>query len=348
MFKVKKLSWVIGCALALNGCAMPFQTRVSSLNDVDVKPVERIQHAGSKPTIMYLLGRYYQGKVQYVKAIDAYKKALIVKPSFVEAHNGLGVIYAIQGKFDLAYQHFSTAIELAPKKSYLHNNLGYAQLVHGMEYEAIESFKMAVQIDSNNERARKNLLIAFERLGLYEDMLALKHIESESSDLEVINDVAEKPRKKINPGTELVLVSPNIYEYHPVERKYMPQETVLPGKTEPSKSAFIARSSDFVPNELTKTRIEVSNGNGVTGMANRVSLFLGKYGASGVRLTNHQTFQQLDTEIHYRAGNLPYANQLNQILPKHVRIVESDELRSDIQVKVLLGKDISSELEYFN
>jgi hypothetical protein len=83
-------------------------------------------------------------------------------------------------------------------------------------------------------------------------------------------------------------------------------------------------------------------------MANQVSLFLEKYGASGVRLTNHQSFLQSDTEIHYRAGSLPFANHLNQILPKHAKIVESDKLRADIQVKILLGKDISSQLEYFN
>jgi len=346
MFKVKKLSWIIGCALALNGCAMPFQSRVSSLNDVDVKPVERIRHAGSKPMIMYLLGRYYQGKVQYVKAIDAYKEALVAKPNFVEVHNGLGVIYAIQGKFDLAFQHFSTAIELAPKKSYLHNNLGYAYLVHGLEYEAVESFKMALQIDSNNEQARKNLITAFERLGFYEDILALKHIESESRKRDGSHVISDMSGESFKPEPELVQVSRNIYEYHHVERKYVPQ-SAIPAKAASSMPGRMNRN-DLGDNEFTNTRIEVSNGNGVTGMANQVSQFLEKFGAVGVRLTNHQTFQQLDTEIHYRSGSLSYANQLSTMLPKPAKIVASEELRSDIQVKVLLGKDLSHEFKYFN
>ena len=348
MFKVKKLSWVIGCALALNGCAMPFQSRTSSLNDINVKPVEKIQHAGSKPMIMYLLGRYYQGKVQYEKAVDAYHKALVVKPNFVEVHNGLGIIYAVEGKLDLALQHFSTAIELAPKKSYLHNNLGYAYLIHGLEYEAAESFKVALQIDSRNEQARKNLITAFERLGFYEDILALEHIETEAGKIEAVNGDYEKLEKISKPETELVQVSPNIYEYHPIKREYASPKTAMSTKNEFSKPANIAKSNNLMPKELSNMRIEVSNGNGVTGMANQVSQYLEKFGAAGVRLTNHQTFQQLDTEIHYRSGSLPHANQLKQMLPSPAKVVVSEELRSDIQVKILLGKDISREFEFFN
>jgi len=347
MFKVKKLTWAIGCALVLNGCAFPFQSKVASVNDIEVRPVERINHAGYQPKIMYLLGRYYQGKIQYGKAIEAYHKAIALNPSYVEVHNGLAVIYAIQGNFDLSFQHFSKALKIEPRSSYLHNNLGYAYLIQGNEYEAAEAFKMALQIDPKNEQARTNLVTASNRIGVsVEELMAIALSESTVDNSASVTAVQFNSNEDTK-ASELVQVASNVYEFNKLESTIAtPVEEQL--NIDPVMIAMSVEKQDSKVQRFTEMRIEVSNGNGVGGMARQVSHFLEHYGAEGVRLTNHQTFYYPETEIYFRSGNAQHANQLNQVLPKPVRMIESDDLRSDIQVKILLGSDFSKEMAFFD
>lgn len=330
MLKVKRITWMIGCALSLGGCAMAFQAKEISLAELEIKPVERISHATSKPRIMYLLGRYYQGKANYIEAIKAYRKALALKPDYVEAHNGLGVIYSKQGDFESALQHFSAALELAPAESYLHNNLGYALLLQSQENEAMTHFSRAVQLDRNNDQARKNLTVVFEKLGLHED----------AKD-QILDQTAAKTVQQ-SPQSALLEIAPNVYAYQALDNPSV-SAAKPPAKTRP-----VEKRHEPVPGkQLLKHGIEISNGNGITGMARKVSAYLEQFGAGSIRLTNHETFQQRSTEIHYRPGSLQYANTLNQILPEPVSVIERDDLRGDIQVKVLLGKDMSHISAHF-
>jgi len=346
MFKVKRLTWVIGCALVLNGCALPFQSKVDSLNDMEVKPVERISHSGSQPKIMYLLGRYYQGKVQYKQAIDAYQKALDLNPNYVEVHNSLAVIYAIQKDFDKSFEYFAKALEIAPNESYLNNNMGYAFLIQGKEYEAAEAFKRALQIDPYNEQARTNLVTASQRLGLpVEEVLAMDAIGTDNK-----VDVSLHPLKTgvgvaEEPG--LIQAIPKVYELSAENTEKISQnDKQKSGQAEISTKPVEKKNNETL--NLNDVRIEVSNGNGVTGMAKQISLFLEPYGATNVRLTNHQSFYHPETEIYYRTGHAQFAKKLNHALPQTVKMVESNDLRSDIQVKILLGNDFSKETAHFN
>ena len=171
MFKIKRLTWIIGCILALNGCALI--QKDTSVTDIEIKPVMSLKHANDSPKIMYLLGRYYQGKIDYHRAIVAYGSALSGKPDYIEVHNGLGVIYSIQGQHELSLQHFHKAIEISPMETYLYNNLGYAYLIQGNEAEAAKSLEKALLLDPENKRARQNLAIAHERIALTNKVTSL-------------------------------------------------------------------------------------------------------------------------------------------------------------------------------
>ncbi|MDR4519944.1 MAG: tetratricopeptide repeat protein [Nitrosomonas sp.] len=331
MLKVKRITWMIGCALSLGGCAMTFQAKEISLAELEIKPIEHISHATSKPRILYLLGRYYQGKANHIEAIKAYRKALALKPDYVEAHNGLGVIYSKQGDFESAFRHFSAALELAPAESYLHNNVGYALLLQNQENEAMTHFSRAMQLDPNNVQARKNLTAVFEKLGLHEGAK------------DQIMDQATVKTVQQSPYSALLEIAPNVYTYQALDNPSV--STAKP----PEKTRPVEKRHEPVPgNQLLKHGIEISNGNGITGMARKVSAYLEQFGADSIRLTNHETFQQKSTEIHYRPGSLQYANTLNQILPEPVSVIERNDLRSDIQVKVLLGRDISHASAHFD
>lgn len=348
MFKIKRLSWMVGCVLALNGCA--FMQKDTSMADIEIKPVMHIRHANGSPKIMYLLGRYYQGKIDYQRAIAAYERALEEKPDYVEVHNGLGVIYSIQGRHELSLQHFHKAIEISPTETYLYNNLGYAYLTQGNEVEAVKFLEKALLLDPENERARLNLVVAHERIGLT-DKTALLQVtpvnppspetfspthETTQADLRELGDDAPKLNDKSE--SRFTYTSGSVDEHKAIE-------------SDPLITAFsdqISQPQDLKPLENKDIRIEVSNGNGITGMARQVSVFFQQYGLAGVRLTNHQTYNQYQTEIYYQSGNYQQAHQINQMLPKQVKLVESKALRSDIQIKILLGQDYSREIAYFS
>ena len=92
--------------------------------------------------------------------------------------------------------------------------------------------------------------------------------------------------------------------------------------------------------EAIVARLEVSNGNGVTGMAARVGHWLASQGVKpAVRLTNQRPFQQGETLIQYRKGHEEAARQVARLLPAEARTaaLPSSALGSD--VRVLLGRD---------
>ncbi len=88
--------------------------------------------------------------------------------------------------------------------------------------------------------------------------------------------------------------------------------------------------------------IEVSNGNGVAGMAVRSSEFLRYYGFSIGRITNAENFHFYDTTIFYREGYLQVVKELVSVIPGVQAIEKVDSLgRSSIGVRIILGKDLA-------
>lgn len=328
MFKVKQISWMLGCTIVLTGCTSI--QKDTSLAGIEIKPVTRIKHANGSPKIMYLLGRYHQGKSDYQKAIAAYKKALAAKPDYVEVHNGLGVIYSIQGRYELSLQHFHAAIEISPKETYLHNNLGYAYLIQGNLAEAVKSLDEAVLLDPENKRARLNLASALERINLDNKVVASQ------ADLNLLPLITQPVTKaNVNKVDDNVSEFNDNAESRAVSKAYRAHDRV-------------SHHHDSKSLDSTDIRLEISNGNGITGMAKQVSVFFQQHGVVKTRLTNHQTYKHYQTEIYYRSGNYDQAYQINQMLPMQVKLVESNELRNDIQIKILLGQDFSRKATHFN
>lgn len=92
---------------------------------------------------------------------------------------------------------------------------------------------------------------------------------------------------------------------------------------------------------LKKTYVEVSNGNGVTGMAGRSAELLRDYGFSVRRITNARSFQFSESSVFYREGYQKEARDLADFLPGDQHIQKVDSLgRSSIGVRVLLGNDL--------
>jgi len=90
--------------------------------------------------------------------------------------------------------------------------------------------------------------------------------------------------------------------------------------------------------------IEVSNGNGVNGMARRVSQHLKDKGLPVSRITNADHFNHRRTMIYYRDGYQEAAVQVADQIPGLQKMEEQKKFdRHQINIKVVIGKDIFSD-----
>ena len=375
MFKLKELVWAMGCVSIMGGCAV-YQSRDKQA--VTIKPLTDVKHAGGAEAL-YSLGRYHQGKADYTQAIEAYEKALTENSRHVETHNGLGVCYFLEGRDELALQHLRKAIELSPIAAHLHNNFGYVHLLRGQESEAAAAFEEALRLDPENRLARRNLATVYEKMGLLDKAAILKMTGPDVSTSPAAADAMPAPlppialrqaqgergqgspsitipvslvttntdEQTIGQGrdAQLVQITPDVFELRMNEGDLT--MTSRTGKTPNEDGASYRSASAGSKDGRIEVSIEVSNGNGVAGMARKVSGFLQQNGFAKARLTDQRPFQHVQTEIQYRPGSYILADRISHMMPNQVPIVESHTLRRDIQVRVVLGKDVASQIAYF-
>jgi Flp pilus assembly protein TadD len=168
MRKLKTFSWIILGVVMLGGCATTFPDKSKSVS-VNTAGTETRSDEASAAYRHYSEGKKFQQNERFAEAIDAYSKALSVDAEYVDAYNGLGVVYAMLGEHELAIQLMTKAVQLAPMTSYLHNNLGYVYLKQARFQEAVRAFQQAIDLDPDNASARINLTTAYNKLGCTED-----------------------------------------------------------------------------------------------------------------------------------------------------------------------------------
>jgi Tetratricopeptide repeat/LytR cell envelope-related transcriptional attenuator len=353
MFKVKIIVLSVCGALSVASC-----TSLSKRADAPT-PAQSAEYRSIEPEAMYRLGRYYQGQTRYVEAVLAYREALRLNPLLADAYNGLGVTYAEQGRYGEAVEALRTAVELSPTAAYLQGNLGYALLLIGSNEEALQTLERARSLDPTNEKVVSNVRLAQQRL---------EHLEERRSVAETptVRDVPSQMEARIPVVTvdhagvptsdaKSITVSPNVYELQDLE-DFRAAAAQPPDAMESSARVVNAELSQATNQKddspalqerhaAPRTfRLEISNGNGVTGLAKRVARVFDRHGFQTARVTNHKGFRQTTTVVQFRPGHSAEANEVRTMLsPEHVPIVLSDTLRSDIHVRVLLGKDLRSE-----
>ena len=95
---------------------------------------------------------------------------------------------------------------------------------------------------------------------------------------------------------------------------------------------------------LSGAELEVSNGNGVTRLAEAVADYFFQQGmVEKPRLTNQRGFRQERTEIRYRNGLRVAAEELQRRFPGPSVLVESEELRVGTKLRLTLGHDLATD-----
>lgn len=336
MFRKTTIALSICGLFSMGGCAS-----MSDQASWQIEPLYGVKHSSETPKDLYRLGQYYKARARYEQAIAAYKAALERDPSFADAHNGLGVVYARQGRFEEAIRAFQNAIAIAPQAAYFYNNLGYAYLLQGSTERAMDTLEEAKRLDPSNKKVMKNLKLARKDKEQSNANNVQKLALPEASTAPKAKSTPVAVGKSPNAQTDvaLVAVAPNVYELRePRSADVIELAANSADRIEGDKD-LVAQPKPF--------GLEVSNGNGITGMARRVAARLESTGVKTVRLTNQPPFQQASTEIQYREGYLAEAKRISAAFQVPMSVVKHDALRNDIDVRLVLGKNVSSEAALF-
>jgi tetratricopeptide (TPR) repeat protein len=312
------------CVSLLAGCAQQTAHNDTWL----IKPTVVAEPRRENPQAWYDLGRYYQGQARHALAVPALENAVAADGTFVEARNRLGVSYALLGRHADAIRQLEAAAQAAPEAAHIYSNLGYAHYLKGDYSEAAAALQRAVALDPANRRAQHNLGMVYAQLG---EPTKARHAYAKAA--------APQPETATMPATampaaapeashsRIVQVAPNIYELRP----------------RPASTAAVMPSD----RPSAPARVEVSNGNGITGMARRVGTYLKDGGFAAARLTNQQGFDVAATRVEYRNGYEAEAREVAAAMPRSVEVRLSTSLRRDIGVRLVLGRDMAGSLGYF-
>ena len=86
---------------------------------------------------------YQQGKLEI--ALDEFNRAVEIDPTYAQAYNGLGLVYAALNEDAKADASFKRAIQVQPGSSESHNNYGNFLCAHKRYDESITQFLEAVK-----------------------------------------------------------------------------------------------------------------------------------------------------------------------------------------------------------
>lgn len=108
----------------------------------------------------------------FEQAVEAYQKAIELRPFYGEAWVGLGEAKAAKGDVDGAIGAYTKALAFNPINPRVHMSLGkiyYAE--KGLYYESVTAYKKAIELDPTAVEARMGLGEVYEDKGLYKEAL---------------------------------------------------------------------------------------------------------------------------------------------------------------------------------
>jgi tetratricopeptide (TPR) repeat protein/TolB-like protein len=106
------------------------------------------------------------------QAVEAYAKAIDLRPFYADAHVGLGDARAAKGDVDGAITGYQKALTFDPVNPRVYLSLGkiyYAE--KGLYYESVNAYRKAIDFDPRSVEARMGLGEVYEDKGLYKEAI---------------------------------------------------------------------------------------------------------------------------------------------------------------------------------
>ena len=319
-------------ALALGSCAQVPHTP----HTAPIEPLFRVSNSPGSAYGYVLLGAYYAGQNRTGKAAEAYRQAIELDPDMVEARNALAMLHAEEGRYDEAVNDLVIAVRLSPKAAKFHNNLGYVYHLKADYAAAVDEFRSALALDAHHALASNNLQASCDRLAVVAQRHPLVLAQGDSRLLEAVPCGASSLADHPGYDTAEKLLDTAL--------AYLRRGAAL-------ATSFAMAQADAVAPEAAVAgsskntrafRLEIANGNGIPGLARRVRDALRQGDSPAPRLTNMKSFTQRDTAIQYRLGFHEAARLLSLKIPTHPRLFHDPEIAPAVDVRLMLGKDITA------
>jgi len=129
------------------------------------------KHIDYEAELHYVLGGSLRDRGKVAEAVEAYSKAIGIRPGYAEAYRNLGLLLIEQQKLREAIKLYESALGVIPENASLHVGLGVAFFHVGKIDRAIECYHKAIEIDPTKANAYDNLGMAFFRLNRVEEAL---------------------------------------------------------------------------------------------------------------------------------------------------------------------------------
>jgi predicted O-linked N-acetylglucosamine transferase (SPINDLY family) len=115
------------------------------------------------------LGNVLKDSGDRASAIDAYRRALALRPEYVEAHNNLGVVLQQENQLEPALLHFRRATKLSPDHFRAHFNEGNVLHALGRSEEALTAYQRALAANARYAPALSRLALVLQSLSRHEE-----------------------------------------------------------------------------------------------------------------------------------------------------------------------------------
>ena len=113
----------------------------------------------------YSRGLRYHDLGRWHKAIEAFRKATVIKPDYELAYFGLGIVYSQLETWEDALTSFQKAVELSPDYAAAYLGLGIAYTMLGRSRDAVEVCRKAIRIKPGYAQAHYALGLNYLMLG---------------------------------------------------------------------------------------------------------------------------------------------------------------------------------------
>ena len=126
---------------------------------------QRVPSQSDSASTYFSRGLQYHDLGRWHKAIEAFKRATIVKPDYELAYFGLGIVYSQLETWEDALTSFQKAVELNPDYAAAYLGLGIAYTMLGRNSDAVEICRKAIRIKPGYAQAHYALGLNYLMLG---------------------------------------------------------------------------------------------------------------------------------------------------------------------------------------
>ena len=308
------------------------------------------------------LGVSYDQLREFKNAIHFYKLAIKIDPNLDYVYNNLGFSYLLRGDYGRAIDTFHKAIKLDEKNKRFRNNLGLAYAKKGEYEQALAQFRITGDEVSANHKLGQILYKEgkYELAGKYNALSSQTKVSSHTAPSSVSSDGIEKdpqpemlqepiihesrtPQKQDEVTAELKRMD---FDTKSSQNNYSETTSIsknrLPSIENSEEVNEISNRENHISKDYTvEFEIEISNGNGVDGMAKRLGNYLTQKGFKVTRLRNARSFNHETTKIFYYNGYAQDVSRLLKEIPVEYDKKNLIELKqTGKHIKILIGKDI--------